>query len=248
VPVPNELIAPADDAAREGKVERYETPPDTLLCPPNRLWFFVFYPDHPGNWMAATIKAGDGVPEDDVGTWWLPVLQQEPVRPGLNGNKTIKTKTQNPKDAYEFAHLNINRNGGIVLPQELGYRYERDCIHPTTRQSGTRHIDAWSKPKKVQRGKRLKFTFDAQRYYRWLLALMRDGALPLPSEDLLDDNIGRLAERVIRRENEARKAGGGNEEHVKAAKDHAKAARAAKVPTSEAPIRRAPPRPRKAAT
>lgn len=243
MPVPTDLTAPADAAARQGRPEKYERPDGMLFAAPNALWFYVFYPDHPGNWMVQDIKAGPDVPEDEVGVWWLPVLQQEPAQPGVNGHRTLKAN-QEPRDAYDLAHLNVNRHGGIVLPQALGYRYERDCIHPLTKAPGTRHIDAWSKPRRTLGNQRVKFDFDAQRYYRWLLGLIRDGHVPPPDPNLLDYDVARFAQRVERRQ--ALPRTDTKVEHVADAQARLDAANTAQVPTAAVvETKRVAPKPRK---
>jgi hypothetical protein len=231
MPVPNELTAPAAEGARELSGGLHTG--DVLPVRPNFPFFFVFYPDSPGNWFIGEIEAGPGVPEADVGVWWLPALQKEPIHPGINLHRTRK-KGEAPEAAYDNAHLAIRRNGGIVLSHDLGYVKELDCRDPRTQREGKYHAEAWSKPAKSRRqGKRLKFAFDRQRYYRWLLALMREGILPTPADDIIAENVERLQARVARRETQTDLTPEKRAELSAEAALEAEKAESAKIPAEE---------------
>jgi hypothetical protein len=225
MPVPN-LTEPAATGTRASTSRLGDV--DRIPVRPNYPWFYVFYPDHPGNWFVAHIESGPGVPDEDVGDWWLPCLQTEPVIPGVNHHRTIK-RGQRLESAYTDAHGKIRLDGGVVLDQSLGYRREVDCVDPRTQREGTFHIDVWSKPRRARRGKRLKFDFDRQRYYRWLLSLMREGVLPLPDPDILEERAEQYARRVERIEVEPELIPGKREEKMREAADYADRVSAASV-------------------
>ena len=108
MPVPPDLISAADTAARNARPETLERATDALFAAPNKPFFYVFYPQHRGNWKVEEIQAASGIPDEDVGVWWLPILQQEPVQPGINGNHTLASAS-NPEHQYDSAHLRIKR-------------------------------------------------------------------------------------------------------------------------------------------
>lgn len=200
MPVPSDLTTPAAEGSRPVSARLQNS--DRLAIRPNYPWFYVHYPDHPGNWFVGTIEAGPDVPDEDVGDWWLPKLQTEPVIPGVNHHKTLK-RGQQPEVAYNDAHGKIRLDGGWILPHSLWYMREMDCADPRTQREGVYHIDVWSRPRKTtRRGKRLKFDFDRQRFYRWLLQLMRSGELSLPDPLILAERSEQYARRVERIENE----------------------------------------------
>lgn len=226
------LTRPADPHARS-TAETQAAANDVLEVRPGHPFFYVHYKDHPGNWFVGEIEAGEGVPEEDVGHWWLPKLQKEIGQPGVNGHRTLPRGAR-PEEAYDQAHLLITRNGGKVLPKSLGYEVERECRDPKTRTAGKVYLEAWQKPRTKLRGKRLKFDFDTQRYRRWLLSLMRDGLIDPPDPQIVQINLARIAARVDRREVDQTKP-----KHVEAAKIAVKAAEEAMVPerTPQAPVK-----------
>jgi hypothetical protein len=224
--VPSDLIRPADEHARSTASQAADDG-NVLSVRPNHPFFLVHYADHPGNWFVGQIEAGEGVPDEDVGHWWLPKLNKERTQPGVNGNRTIG-RGVDPIEAYDNAHSLIRRNGGNILPKSLGYEVARDCIDPKTRTAGQVFLEAWEKPKPKLRGKRLKFDFDRQRFLRWLLSLLRDGIIAAPDEQIVDIHLARLAERVPRRERDETKA-----KHIEAARADLAAAEKASVPVEE---------------
>lgn len=232
MPVPD-LTRSADEQARDVRLERLERSPDVLVAHPNSPFFLVFYPRARGNWSAERIEPGDGVADDEVGVWWLPVLQNEPIIPGLNGHRTLKGDNADPRDAYEQAHQAIARAGGIVLPKELGYMKERPCVHPLTQRSGVRYFDAWSKPRVTLEGQRLKFDFDRQRFNRWRLSLLRDGLIPPPLPHMIDMTRARIASRVERRAALVGLDAEVKQAHVGAARDADALAQQAQVATPD---------------
>lgn len=239
MPVPSDLTAPAAVGARPVSTRLTES--DRLLIRPNYPWFYVLYPDHPGNWFVATIEPGPGVADDEVGDWWLPKLQTEPVIPGVNHHRTLK-RGQKAETMYDDAHQKISRDRGVVLPHDLGYIREVDCVDPRTQREGTYYLDVWSAPRKSRRGKRLKFAFDRQRYFRWLLRLIRDGVIAEPDEDIIAERVEIYARRPERRETDPMLSALGEDkraEIIEAAKVEAAKVEAAKVPTvPETPTRR----------
>jgi hypothetical protein len=196
VTVPADLLAPAEPSATP--LDR--RPRDNrLVAHPTPDFFFVAYPDDPGNWFPAEIKADEGVDPDDVGVWWLLRPQREPCQRGVNGHRG---KRAGDKDSHVYAqaHAHIREDGGIVLEeQQPQYCVPVPVTHPRTGASGVMHLDAWSKARPVVRGKRIKFDFDSQRFARWLLSLHRAGVLPAPDPQMVEINQARVVEMVERR-------------------------------------------------
>jgi len=235
VPVPPDLIHAADTAARPARPETLERATDALFAAPNSPFFFVFYPKHRGNWKVETIQAGQGIPDEDVGTWWLPVLQQEPVQPGVNGNHTLVSGA-NPEHQYDTAHVRIKRRGGIILSHDLGYMKEREVTHPRTKLPGVAYLEAWSELRPGLPDQRPKLVFDRTRYNRWLLWLMREGYLPAPDAMLLDVQRGRVAKRAPRRATVAHPDPALKATYVQEARDKEAQVAAAVVPEQADPV------------
>jgi hypothetical protein len=170
-----------------------------LRVAPNYLWFYVVYPNHPGNWNAEIIEAGPGIEAKDVGTWFLPQLQKEPVIPGVNHNKTLKTGMR-AEDAYLMAHMRIRQEGGIILPQDLGYSVKVDCMDPVTNKKGFAYMEVWAKPRRWLQGRRQEFEFDTNLYRAWRLSLIREGFIPEPDPYILNIRKAQFATRIDRRE------------------------------------------------
>lgn len=195
MPVPSHLTEPAVAGAAPVHDSSDPATPDGLLqIRSNFKWFYVQYALDPGRWMAVAIEEGD-----DAGVWWLPVLLTLPGKPGLCGHHT-KRKGQAESEIWSDAHQRVRKNGGIVLPQRLNYCVSKECVDPRTLKEGFYYMDAWSKPRVKLQGKRQKFSFDRQRYYKWLLHLMREGELEAPQPDVVDASRARLVARVERRE------------------------------------------------
>jgi hypothetical protein len=214
--IESELTAPADDRARQSTEDAGAVPEGVLVVRPNVPFYLIHYADHPGNWDVGIISQvwvdGEGsevvegtddarttVPESDIGSWWLPTMQRDPVQPGVNGHRTIK-KGDKARQAYSQAHELITNDGGVILPLALGYRVEMDCVHPISKARGTFYTDAWSEPRAKIRGRRVKTNFDRNRYNRWRLMLMREGYIAPPDQQLLRINVDRLNVRIARRE------------------------------------------------
>lgn len=229
MPVPNGLNAPAVAGARvaSSQTERLQTRP-------NYDWFYVHYPADSANWFVAEIRAMPGVPDEEVGVWWLPKLQTETTQPGINLHRTL-AKGQPDAQRYDNAHLHIQRDGGIVLPKSLGYCVEVDCIDPRTQREGTYYMDAWSTPRPHRPGKRMKADFDRQRYHRWLLHLLLDGVIPSPDAHIVNELTARQRARVARRESQTDLPDAKRLELIDAAEIAAQVVEAATVPSLEAP-------------
>lgn len=194
--VPADLLAPAESSASPRPDRRRD---QNLVAHPTPEFFYVAYPDDPGNWYPAEIKAGEGVDADDVGVWWLLRPQREPCQRGVNGHRG---KRPGDKDShvYSQAHHHIREDGGIVLDDlQPQYCVPVPVTHPRTGASGMMHIDAWSRARPVVRGKRIKFDFDSQRFARWLLSLHRAGVLPEPDPQMVEINAARVVAVVERR-------------------------------------------------
>lgn len=200
MPIPGHLTAPAA-GGRHVQLDRSGGAPppedDVLQVEPGHPWFFVHYPHEPTAWFVAEITGEEGDPY--VGTWWLPRLQTLISKPGVCGHRT-KKRGQDMARTYGDAHNRVREQGGVILPHALGYLVEKDCVGPLSRNPGKAYIDAWSEPRAKLPRKRQKFTFDRQRYYRWLLTLLWEGVIPAPTPDIVDERTARLADRVHRRE------------------------------------------------
>jgi hypothetical protein len=230
LPVPSALTAPAvAGAIPAGQVLAEGS---RLPVTPNVRFFLVFYPGHPGNWAPFRIEAGEGVPEDQVGNWLLPVLQREPVQPGMNLHRT-KPKHADAHVCWDNAHLHIQRQGGIVLPDTLGYCVGVPCRDPLTGREGLFYMDVWSTPRPVRMGRRLKFKFDHQRYARWRLQLTLEGVLPEPDEDIVKDLRRSFEARIARREAQSDLPDAKRERLVQEAKARAEWVASAAVPAPE---------------
>jgi len=248
MPIPSEddLLAPADDAATPAAPEAVVDDPNVLVAVPNNRFFWVFYPEHRGNWIPVQIQPGEGVAEDEVGTWWVCQPVREELRPGVNGYRTIP-RGAHPSAAYDLAHSAITRAGGIVLdPVRYRYAVSRPCRHPRNRAvTGDLWYEAFARPRKAIPGRKITFDYDRQRYYRFLLSLVRDGVIPAPDPHLIDVTVASVARRIDRattrtdlREDEQARA-------IEAASAVAAVAQSATIP-SEAPRasrRRATPAP-----
>lgn len=204
---------------------------------PGKPFFLVFYPKQSGNWAALEIKAGEGVPPEDVGHWWLCVPQRVEVRPGVGGHRTLKAG-QDPNDAHRRAHNAMDRRGGIVLPKEYGYEIPLPCIDPVTRREGHIYTDVWSRPLAQLDDERIAFDFDHQRFRRWLLALHRTGIIPEMDERIAVKHARRLDGHVARRAALLELPEPQRKDHVNAAKAEAEATKIAVTPNK--PQRRKP--------
>lgn len=165
-----------------------------LPVAPNQPFFFAHYPMNPRAWRVAIIEDGP-----DAGAWWLPVLQRRPCRPGLCGHRT-RGRGQPQAVIWEDSHKRVRHDGGVVLPQSLGYMREADCIDPLTKTAGTYYMEVWESPKPKLQGQRQKFDCDRQMMYRLMLDWIRQGHLHPPHPAVVDANVARLAQRVERRE------------------------------------------------
>jgi hypothetical protein len=193
MPVPSVLTQPA--IAGRAVVEVREP----LQVRPNYDWYYVHYPHESSNWFVGQILPAEGVPDEEVGVWWLPKLQTETTQPGINLHRTIG-KNERKEAAYDNAQLQISRDGGIVLGKSLGYCVAVECIDPRTQREGLYYMDAWSTPRPYRKGKRLKAEFDRQRHHRWLLHLMLDGVIPSPEPYVISEIVERQKARIARRE------------------------------------------------
>jgi len=235
IPTEDDLLSPADADATPAAPEAVVDDPHTLVAVPNNRFFWVFYPEHRGNWIPATIQAGEGVPEEDVGTWWLCQPVREELRPGVNGYRTIP-KGAHPSSAYDLAHTAITRQGGIVLdPVRYRYAVSRPCRHPRNRAvTGDLWFEAFAKPRKTIPGRKITYDYDRQRYYRFLLSLVRDGVIPAPDPHLIDVTLAQVVKRVDRAESRTDLRDEEQARAVAAAAEVAEVAQSAQIPT-EAP-------------
>jgi hypothetical protein len=203
--------------------------------------FPFFYVHHWENWELET----QGLDEPT----WLPALQRESVRPGVDNHR----QKRKPDDPDEIMYLDaqdlLRRKNITILSQEIrldvgghavvGYADQAACRNPLTKATGTYHMERWSRPKRKREGQRLKFSFDRGAYNRWRLELVRQGFIAAPDETIIREKIDRA---VYHRGRNAAKTG--LAEDVRdglVAKADARVAemKAAALPTVEEP----PPRP-----
>ena len=194
------LVTPAvEGAAVVRHAGAPQRAPDVLPVRPNHPFIYHFVPTDPGNWSPVSIEAGEGVADDEVGTWWLPMLKALPIKPGLMGCRTVP-RGANPSRAYSGAVERLREKGHFDLDPDLGYCVAKPCEDPRTKATGAYYMDAWSTPRRKLANRALKFNFDRQRYYRWLLSLIREGVIPAPDPDVVDARQARIVTQVQRRE------------------------------------------------
>ncbi len=196
----NDLLRPADAGAQVLRPSAVD--PSTIIAEGNSKWRYVHWQGRQGSYSVETIHAGHGVPDEDVGTWWLPVLDIDIVRAGVNGHRTPSGPSREAAaEASKYADERIARLRGIVLdPIEHGYLASRPCRNDRNNAVSTYWYSVFESPEATMPGKRTKFSMDRQRFARWRLSLVRSGALPGPDPRLVDLRLGQLAQRVVRQE------------------------------------------------
>lgn len=236
VPDASALTVPAGTHATVVDID--EDGEDRLALPPNYPFFLVHYATDRGAWFVGEIEEGPDVPQEDVGTWWLPKLTPDHQKPGLCLHRTLQDG-EDKRSASHNAHTAIQRDGGIVLPRkQLGYCVGYPCKDPITKRVGTYYTDPWSTPRPPVRNRQQKFAFDHQRYRRWLLMLVREGYVEPPSEDIIAELRRRHNARIARREAQYDLPEQKRERLVADAKEVASKIETAKVAEFEAPNRR----------
>lgn len=211
--------------------------PKILAAEPNWEFFLVHYP---GNWEVES--EGLNAPT------WLPELQRDWVRPGVNLKRT--PKEGQPEYAYDESHLTITRAGGVILPQDIqvagvdGYVRRVACRDPRTKRRGYLYMDAWEVPKPRPDGQRVKFQRDRAAYNRWRKALVEAGYIALPDPDVIDTKAARVLSHVDRHAAKHDLPAEVREKLVEQAKAKAEMYESAVVPEGDAaatpPRRRAP--------
>ena len=197
----SELLAIEGDS-EPANVDAIDADPSAFYALPTDPFVFVFDPAIEANWSAETIVPGDGVAEDEIGTWWVLTPRKLTRRLGLNGFRA--PSSAKPGEATQLAKQRVENEGGIWLdPREHGYVARLDVLHPRSGRPGILHHEVFETPIKPARGKRVSFRYDRQRYLRWLLELHRSGVLPAPPDDLA--NFARA--RVITRQERVRADG-----------------------------------------
>lgn len=199
MPVPDfgDLVAPAVSSSVPVQVGGPRED-DRIKIAPNYPFTFVHHGQHPGNWFAAEIKASPGVPDEELGVWWLPKLQALPAKAGVCGHRTIRAD-ERPEDSFKVAYELVEREGGVVLPISLGYMQAIPCVHPFTQAAGMFYCDVWTRPRPRYGNEPQKFDHDAQRYYRWLLRILAMGLIEEPLPWVLKRKRVQLGARVARR-------------------------------------------------
>lgn len=235
VPDPHDLAAPGAPGA---VVLDQEEDDGRLALAPNSKFFLVHYAADPGSWFVGEIGAAAGVPEEDVGLWWLPKLKPDFERPGLCLHRTLQAG-EPKRNAYHNAHLHLQAAGANVLPRSLGYCTGLPCRDPVTRTEGLYWVEPWNTPRPVVLGRQQKFNFDRQRYHRWLLKIMREGFIEPPPEDIVRELQQRREARIARREALLDLPDAKRDRMVQEAKDDAQRLQEAAIPVEE-PVPRRP--------
>lgn len=200
-PVEDDVFAPASPDGKPVMVSG-PAPGARLEVKPNYPFGYCFYPDEPSSWFVGEIEAGPGVSAEEVGFWWLPKLTYVPEKPGLDNFRTL-SRGEPAHMASRLQHQTIEDRGGFVLPKLIAgrpYVQAIPCIDPFTKKEGDHYVDVWSKPRKRRPGQYLKWDFDRQRFYRFLLLLLRQDIIKPPSDDVMAYKREKLAARVVRRE------------------------------------------------
>lgn len=224
----SELLAVEGDST-PADVDAIDSDPRAFYALPTDPFVFVFDPQVEGAWSAETILPGEGVADDEVGTWWLLTPRKLTRRLGLNGFRA--PSAAKPGEATQLPRAQVEADGGIWLdPREHGYVARLDVLHPRSGRAGVLHHEVFETPIRPARGKRVTFRYDRQRYLRWLLKLHRDGTLPAPADDL----PGLARARVVMRQ-ERVLADGALDDATRARKIAKLDADAAKIDAAVAP-------------
>ena len=102
MPLPDPLdLETHTDGGFAVEIESEDPAPEkAIAAKPGASFFYVVYPNDPGNWHPVTIETGDG--DVEPGTYWLPKLQKLPLVPGAEGVRTLR-ENEAPEKAYEEA-------------------------------------------------------------------------------------------------------------------------------------------------
>ena len=165
----------------------------SLPIAPNFPFFLLHWPQ---NWNVET----EGL---DAPTW-LPYLSRHVILPGCNGNRTLR-RGEKPEAAFDLAVLTNTRRGATYIDPERhrlpsGGRYlrEADCRNPRNGAEGVFYLDAWTTPRDVLPGRRLRFNLDRGGLDRFRLHLVEQGILRAPGPSLLSDLIRRKRKALDR--------------------------------------------------
>ena len=189
-----------------------------LKADPNYPFFLIHYPE---NWEVGTHGLD--------GPHWLPILDWSPVVPGVNGVRTLR-QGEAPESAYDRSHLNIQRQGGTVLQQSLGYLCELDCKSPMSGRAGKVYLDKWSTPLPPRPGKKVKFKRDQAAYNQFRFSLVADGVIKAPDPRVIDERVARSEYHVSRNEGKVQLPEDVRNKLTKKAQKKAATVKAAKLP------------------
>lgn len=198
------MPVPSADALHTESVNPEElgdrSDPNVFLAIPNDAFVWVFHHEELGNWHPIQIEPGEGVPDEDVGMWWLCLPSVSSRRFGLNGNRPQKP-TDSEGHGSSVAREIVKNQRGIWLDSvgEYAYLQRTACEHPITRRSGFLWHDRFSTPVRTRAGQRPRYNVDRQGMYRFLLKLIRDGVVPTTHiAEAADSSAARVAAHVRR--------------------------------------------------
>lgn len=125
---------------------------------------------------------------------FVPVFQAIALTPGVH------VKTLEPGEPYEAAVKpmldSLARQGSMVLPESLGYMTMVDCIDPRSRTPGKHYHLVFERVSRSGLPDELdRIEIDQGAYNRWRLELATNGAVPPPSEAVLEAMQKRLTLR-----------------------------------------------------
>jgi len=191
---------PVDPTATASAGLRATNAPD---LPARDPFVFVHYSSDPTSWEACE----DGLD----GTYWLPVLRELPLRPGVVGTRSAQ-RGESIEDTIGTTRDTVRRRGGFWLdwPSQHDRRFlVKDAEHLpeglepgayirlTETRSGAKHYhSAWSEPRPALRGRQPTARFHQEPYNRWRHHLVASGVIQPPSEDLLADLTNQAERRV----------------------------------------------------
>ncbi len=171
---------------------------------------------HPDNWEIGLVQTGEKRGKPVLERFWLPEMQEIPVKPGVNMCRTIG-KDEKKEAAYSGQLLWLANRGQIAIPMDAivgetqSYIAQTPCQHPRTKTVGVRHFDIWSSPKPTKSGKAVKFWRDPLAYNAWRLELVKHGwtrpdgttgRLPDLDTDIVVAKIDRVQYHLNRKEAE----------------------------------------------
>lgn len=175
----------------------YEAAP-VLGVRANVPFWMVHWAGSRGSWSVDT--------EGLDGPTWLPVVSPVSLQPGAFGVRTITPDEarSNPGAALTVARENVAKRNGVILNHAVqipddalpdgvpagGYHRSVDAI------GGQFYHTPWDQPRKSMSGAAPSPKHDAASYNRWRLWLVTSGQIAAPDEQVIDDAIAMLEQRL----------------------------------------------------